>query len=55
MKNGKRPTVSQRKFMEKYGLNSADWLVSKDTSEVMELIHRYSDTTRKTIYKEWKQ
>ena len=53
MKNGKRPTVSQRKLMEKYGLNSADWLVSKDTPELMELVHRYSNSTSKTIYKEW--
>ena len=54
MKNGKKPTVSQRKLMEKYGLNSADWLVSKDTPELMELVHRYSDSTSKIIYKEWK-
>ena len=53
MKNAKKPTVSQRKLMEKYGLNSSDWLVSKDTPELMELVHRYSDSTNKTIYKEW--
>lgn len=54
MKNGKKPTVNQCKLMQKYGLNSADWLVSKDTPEVMELIHRYSATTKRTIYKEMK-
>ena len=54
MKHGKKPTVNQCKLMQKNGLNSADWLVTKDTPELMELVHRYSDTTKKTIYKEWK-
>ena len=54
MKNGKKPTVRQCKMMQKNGMTSADWLVVKDTPELIELVHRYSDTTKKTIYKEWK-
>ena len=52
MKHGKRPSVRQCKIIQKNGLNSADWLVTKDTPEFMELVHRYSDKTTKTIHKE---
>ena len=52
MKHGKRPTREQRKVIEKHRLNSADWLVAKDTPEEMVLVHRFSDKTVKTIYKE---
>ena len=54
MKHGRKPNVRQCKLMQKNGLNSADWLVSKDTPELMELVHRYSDSTSKIIYKECK-
>ena len=43
---GKRPTVAQRKFIEKHSLNSNDWLVQKDTTEFMQILHRYSDKVR---------
>ena len=51
MKNGKKPSREQRKFLERNRLNSADWLIVKDTPELMEVVHRYSDKTKKTIYK----
>ena len=51
MKNGKRPSVRQKKLMAAWGLNPADWLVVKDTSTELELIHRNSDTTRRMIPK----
>lgn len=51
MKNGKKPTVSQCKFIQKNGLDPAVWLVVKDTPEKMELVHRYSDRTTRTIHK----
>lgn len=53
MKHGKRPTVQQRKLMTKWKLNSADWLVVKDTPEEMLLVHRHFDNRMKTIPK-WK-
>lgn len=40
MKNGKRPTVAQKKFITAHGLNCEEWLVVKDTPELMELTHR---------------
>ena len=52
MKNGKRPTRDQKKFIASHGLNPEDWLIVKNTPEIMELVHRYSDRTTKTIYKE---
>ena len=52
MKHGKRPTVQQRKLIQKNGLDPAVWLIVKDTPETMMLVHRYSDRTTRTIHKE---
>lgn len=52
MKNGKNPTVAQRKLIQSKRLNSDNWLVIKDTPDYMMLVHRHSDTTIRTIYKE---
>lgn len=38
--------------MNNYHLNAADWFVVKDTPEEMTIIHRFSDSTMKTIPKE---
>ncbi len=51
MKHGVRPTREQRKLIQKWGLDSSVWLVVKDTPEQMELVHRYSDRTKRTIHK----
>lgn len=51
MKNGKKPTYEQRKQIQAYGLDSHDWLVSKDTSTEMVLVHRLLDSTTRTISK----
>ena len=51
MKHGKKPTVEQCKRMREWNLDPAVWLVVKDTPEKMELVHRYSDRTRKTVPK----
>lgn len=52
MKHGRKPTVSQKKFLERHKLNAGDWLIVKDTPELMEIVHRHSDKTVKVIYKE---
>ena len=54
MKNGKRPTRKQAIFIKMHGLNWENWLVVKDTPTMMELVHRHSDRTVRTIYKETK-
>ena len=51
MKNGKKPTYEQRKLLKEWGLNTYDWLVVKDTSTEMVVVHRYSDQTTRTIPK----
>lgn len=46
MKHGKKPTAEQRKLMQVWGLNPREWLVCKDTSTEMEVVHRHTDTKR---------
>lgn len=52
MKNGKNPTVAQRKLMQKWKLDSSMWLVVKDTPRSMYLVHRHFERTKKIIRKE---
>lgn len=52
MKHGVKPTVAQRKLMQKWKLDSSMWLVVKDTPTEMHLIHRHFDKTKKIIRKE---
>lgn len=42
MARGKRPTVAQRNFIENEKLKSSDWLITKDTPDLMELVNRDS-------------
>lgn len=51
MKAGKKPTVAQMKLMVKWKLDPTMWLVSKDTTTEMVLVHRYSDKTIRIIPK----
>jgi hypothetical protein len=51
MKTGKKPSYNQRKLIESYGLDAHDWLVSKDTSTQMVLVHRHLDGVVRTIPK----
>ena len=51
MKHGKKPTVNQCKLIKKNGLDPAVWLVIKDMPDRMELVHRCSDKTTRTINK----
>lgn len=51
MKHGKKPTREQKKLLQKWKLDPAMWFVVKDTPEQMELVHRYSDRTKRIIPK----
>ena len=51
MKHGKKPTREQRKLMEKWKVNSQDWLVAKDEPSKMTLVHRHFDNKTKIIPK----
>lgn len=55
MKHGVRPTREQKKLIQKWKLKPEDWLVTKDTPEILELVHRHSDRTVRTIHKEVKE
>ena len=51
MKHGKKPTREQRKLMQKWKLNSQDWLVVIDEPSKMTLVHRHFDYKTKIIPK----
>lgn len=51
MKHGKKPTLAQRKLMQKWKLDASMWLVVKDMPDRMEIVHRHFDSTRKIIPK----
>ena len=55
MKHGKKPNRSQRKLMEKWGINPGVWMVVKDTPGEMHLVHRFSDSTTRIVTKEDKR
>ena len=51
MKHGKNPTREQRKLMQKWRVNTQDWLVERETNTELVLIHRHFDRTKKIIPK----
>ena len=46
VKQGLKPTRAQRKRIQQQGLIPDNWLVSKDTSEEMTIVHRLNDQVR---------
>lgn len=46
MKHGKKPTVEQRKLLEKEGLAWQDWLIVKSLPHSMIVVHRERGETR---------
>ena len=44
MKNGKRPTKAQKKILAFYGFHPEDWLISKNTSTELVILHRTYQT-----------
>ena len=51
MKHGKKPTREQRKLMLKWNVNTYDWLVERETSTELVLIHKHFDNKTKIIPK----
>ena len=51
MKNGKKPTYNQRKFIEYHGMDAHDWFVIKDTPSEMVIVHRTCGNATQTIKK----
>lgn len=46
MKNGKRPTRSQKMLIREHGLSPMNWLVVKNQGDTMEIVHRESGNLR---------
>ena len=46
MKHGKAPTVAQKKLLAARRLNMENWLIERDTPEVLVVVHRFSRQTR---------
>lgn len=42
MKNGKRLTIAQHRYLQSMKISSENWLISKCTSDEWELVHRYT-------------
>ena len=42
MKNGKKPTLEQKKIMKAHGLVPENWLVVKNLSDYIEVVSRVS-------------
>lgn len=51
MKHGKRLKKRHKILIKSMGLNPDNWLIVKDTSDILLITHRYTGTT-KTINKE---
>ena len=51
MKHGKKPTVRQKKLLTALKLNYENWLIVKDTPDILTIVHRISGEQR-TISKE---
>ncbi|MCA4755550.1 hypothetical protein H8Z60_23780 [Mycolicibacterium fortuitum] len=46
MKNGKNPTLKQKKFMESAGLDPRDWLVTKVEPWFLHIVNRRDGTPK---------
>jgi hypothetical protein len=51
MKHGKKPTREQRKLMQKWKVNTYDWLVERETPTELVLVHRHFDKKTKIVPK----
>ena len=52
MKHGKNPTVRQKKLLTALKLNYENWLIVKDTPDILTIVHRISGEQR-SIKKEY--
>lgn len=46
MKHGKNPTVKQKKLLTALKLNYENWLIVKDTPDILVIVHRISGEQR---------
>lgn len=46
MKHGKRPNRGQKLVLRRFGFEPSDWLICKNTSEVLVVVCRYTGQHR---------
>jgi hypothetical protein len=46
MKHGRKPTLLQKTLIKEAGLNPANWLVVKNLSDQLHIVHRNTNSTR---------
>jgi hypothetical protein len=46
MKSGKKPTKNQSIFIQSHGLDPKDWLIVKNESHQMVLVHHVTSDTK---------
>ena len=51
MKQLKKPTREQRKFIQTKRLNPDNWMIERDTPEKMVLVHKHFDGKKRIIPK----
>lgn len=51
MKHGRKPTRQQRILLAKWHLDPQDWLIVKDLSDRLEVVHRHFDNVTRVIHK----
>ena len=47
MRDGKKPTVRQKKLMTSLGLNCENWLVRRDNDKEFVIVHRHTGNVRR--------
>lgn len=49
MRDGKRPTVRQKKRMKQLGLNCENWLVRRDNDKEFVIVNRFTGTEKRYL------
>ena len=49
MKHGKRPTRKQKQLIKEAGLDPGMWLIAKNTSDELLLVHRYINQSKRVF------
>lgn len=47
MRDGKKPTVRQKKLITSLGLNCDNWLVRRDNDKEFVIVHRHTGNVRR--------
>jgi hypothetical protein len=51
LKNGLKPTLKQKKIMQKNNMDESMWFVSKVLSDRLLCVHKFTEDTKEAFYK----